>query len=130
MQIDLETREDLIHLLRTTEYKFVIFKFTATWCKPCAKIKSFVNDMVEEKINQLNATQKQNHFLFVEVDIDECFDIYSFLKKKKVINGVPSLFAYNTEISRKTDESYMYLPHGNVSGTNEGDIRRLFDMIQ
>ena len=81
-EIDLENREDLIKLLNSSEYKFIIIKFTATWCRPCKVIQPFLEKMVDEKIEKLNIQQKINHFLYIELDVDVCFDLYAFLKKK------------------------------------------------
>ena len=61
-EIDLENREDLIKLLNSSAYKFIIIKFTATWCRPCKVIQPFLEKMVDEKIEKLNAQQKKNHF--------------------------------------------------------------------
>jgi|TARA_B100001093_G_C26815563_1_gene1009553 thiol-disulfide isomerase/thioredoxin len=129
-EIDLENREDLIKLLNSSEYKFIIIKFTATWCRPCKVIQPFLEKMVDEKIEKLNAQQKINHFLYIELDVDVCFDLYAFLKKKKAINGIPCIYVYNVERSRQTDDAYKYLPHGSFSGTDQKQIQRLFDMVQ
>ena len=129
-EIDLANRLDLNELLNTCNYKFIVMKFTATWCRPCKVIQPFIEKMVDEKIEQLNAKQKRDYFLYIEVDVDVCFDLYSFLKKKKAINGIPCIYVYDVEKSRQTDDIYKYLPHGSFSGTDQKQIQRLFDMVQ
>lgn len=63
----------------------LIFKFTADWCGPCKKIKEYSY----KKSNDLPA-----HITLLEVDVDECFDLYAFLKHKKMVNGIPVFLAY------------------------------------
>ena len=64
----------------------LIFKFTADWCGPCKKIKEYSY----KKSNDLPA-----HITLLEVDVDECFDLYAFLKHKKMVNGIPEFLAYS-----------------------------------
>lgn len=129
-EIHLENREDLNILLKQTPYKYILLKFTASWCRPCKVIQPFLLNCVNEKIKDLDQLNKKNVFLYIEVDVDVCFDLYAFLKKKKAINGIPALFLYNTDISRNQEESYMYLPHAFVSGTSETEIKKVFELIQ
>ena len=28
------------------------------------------------------------------IDVDECFEVYAFLKTKKMVNGIPAILAY------------------------------------
>lgn len=128
--ICLETREDLIELLKTTKYDFVVLKFKANWCRPCKVIQPFVHELVDQKCKELDAKHKKDVFLYVDIDVDECCDLYAFLKKSKRINGIPAIFLYSKEITQKMDNDYIYIPHASVSGTKERDIQKLFDLIQ
>lgn len=65
----------------------IIFKFSAGWCGPCSRIKPLVESWVE----RLKGTPT---IQIVYVDIDESIELYSFLKTKKRIRGVPTLLAY------------------------------------
>lgn len=129
-EINLENREDLITLLNTSKYKYIILKFKAEWCKPCKVIKSFVNKCLTKKINELNEKGKKDIFLFIEVDIDECFDLYSYLKKMKRLNGVPSILFYDKGIYKNIEDEYKYIPQMSISGVQENRIRQLFDLIE
>ena len=129
-EICLETRDDLIQLIKSTKYQFVVLKFKAMWCRPCKVIQPFVHTLVNEKCKELNAKQKKDIFLYVDVDVDECVDLYAFLKKSKRINGIPAIFLYSKEITKNMDDDYIYIPHASVSGTKERDIQKLFDLIQ
>ena len=128
--IYLETREDLIKLLNQSNYDYIIIKFKATWCKPCKTIEPFVNQQVSNKFKELNEKQKTNVFLYIEADVDECVDLYSFLKKMKRINGVPSMILYDKSVYSQFEDEYKYIPQHCVTGSYENKIKQLFDMIQ
>tara|TARA_B100000900_G_scaffold383273_1_gene371064 strand:+ start:146 stop:541 length:396 start_codon:yes stop_codon:yes gene_type:complete len=128
--ITLENREDLTTLLNTSKYEYIILKFKAIWCKPCKVIKSYVDQCVNNKIKELNEKGKKNVFLFIEVDIDECFDLYSYLKKMKRLNGVPSILFYSKSVYENIEDEYKYIPQMSISGIQENRIKKLFDLIE
>jgi len=63
----------------------LIFKFGATWCGPCKTI--------EKALNSLFPQMPSNVQSFV-IDIDQSSELYSALKNKRVLNGVPAVIAY------------------------------------
>jgi len=128
--ICLDTRDDLIQLLKESKYEYIILKFTAKWCNPCKIIQPYVETLIEEKIKMLNQRQKTNVLLYVEVDVDICFDLYSFMKKHKRLNGIPSLLLYDRKSYSELDDSLKYIPQMTVSGTNKDSIKRLIDCVQ
>ena len=87
----------------------LIFKFTADWCGPCKKIKEYTYN----KSNEL-----PNHITMLEVDVDECFDLYAFLKHKKMVNGIPVFLAY----ARGINEG----PIASITGASLPDIETFF----
>jgi len=90
----------------------MIFKYTADWCKPCQMIKTEV-DAHFEKITGPNV------FCF-EVNIDECFDLFAFMKTKKMMKGIPTLMAY-----KKGNTSFV--PDDSISGADIGDVNSFFE---
>ena len=130
MEVCLETREDLIDLLKCSTYEYIVLKFKAEWCKPCKVIDPFIHKLVDDKINTLNLQKRKDVFLYVEIDIDICTDLYIFLKKMKRLNGVPSLLFYQKSIYEKVEDDYKYIPQQSISGANEGAIQKIFDRIQ
>jgi thiol-disulfide isomerase/thioredoxin len=62
-----------------------IIKFGATWCGPCRRI---------EKPLHVYIKQMPDNVQSVIVDIDNCPEIYSFMKSRRMVNGVPALLAY------------------------------------
>tara|TARA_B100001758_G_C18416996_1_gene621060 strand:- start:14244 stop:14624 length:381 start_codon:yes stop_codon:yes gene_type:complete len=112
------TREIIIELNRgqfkellNSNPGYVIIKFTASWCKPCMRIK----DQVEKWFTAL-----PKEFVCVELDVDENDDIYSFLRKYKIVSGIPAILAY-----KKGNVSVG--PDHSVLGSNISAINRMFE---
>jgi len=104
------TKLDLNHYLQSNPGLLVI-KLGAEWCAPCKKIdasvRAYMSALPQDTISLL-------------VDIDESFELYGFLKTKKVVNGIPVLLAYyqgNTH----------YVPDDVVIGADEKQIKLFFD---
>jgi thiol-disulfide isomerase/thioredoxin len=87
-----------------------VVKFGAEWCGPCKKIEALVDqyfDMMPVNIST------------IEVDIDQGFDIYGFLRSKKVVNGIPVMLAYYKQNTH-------YVPDDIVIGTDTNQIKQFF----
>ena len=104
-------RNIFFELLKINPGVFV-FKFGAEWCKPC--------QMIKKQINDISLVIPDNVMYIYNVDVDECFDVYAFLKQKKMISGIPTLLAY------KKGNTY-FVPDASISGTNENDINNFFN---
>jgi thioredoxin 1 len=63
----------------------IIVKFGAEWCGPCKKIEGLVKERM---------LQMPSNFDCYIIDIDECFELYAFLKSKRMVNGIPALLAW------------------------------------
>lgn len=88
----------------------IFVKFTATWCGPCKKIKPLVD--------QYFSSMPEN-ILCIEIDIDESIDVYAFMKKKKMVPGVPTILCYHFE---NTD----IYPDEMISGADENQVKMFF----
>jgi len=129
-EIILENRDDVVFFLKNSQYDYVILKFYADWCKPCKTIGPFVDSLIVGKTKYFEQTGAKNKFIFVTIDVDECFDLYAFLKKQKMIKGIPAIFLYSKDIYQKNDTKDIYIPQGSISGTNEDEIMKLFNYIK
>jgi thiol-disulfide isomerase/thioredoxin len=106
------SREVFLQLLKMNPGVFV-FKFGAEWCKPF--------QMIKKHIDNVSLVVPNNNTMYIySVDVDECFDLYAYLKQKKMVSGIPALLAY------KKGNSY-FVPDASVSGTNESDINIFFN---
>jgi len=93
----------------------LVVKMGATWCGPCNKIKGVANkkmiDLVKTWGNCVN---------IIEIDIDDCFEVYASLKTKRIVNGIPAIlcwFKENNEIR----------PNEFINDSNENSLSLLFD---
>ena len=113
MSLELESRDDYLKLLESNP-GYIIFKFSADWCHPCKTITPW--------INQLYNTIKSDEIILYEIDVDSNFDVFAFLKSKKMLTAIPTLFAY-----KKNNLSFA--PDFSISGTNSDEIKAFFDRI-
>jgi thioredoxin 1 len=105
------SKEDFAKQLQENQGLFII-KFGAEWCGPCKK----VDPLIYEYFAQIQSPNVQCAI----IDIDESFEIYAFLKSKKMVNGVPVILAY-----RKGNISYV--PDEIVVGADENQIHLFFE---
>ena len=80
----IESRNHFMNLLEKN-FGLVIIKFGATWCGPCKKIKHVVDAFF---------ASSPDNVMCCDIDVDESFDVYSYLKSKKMVNGIPAILCY------------------------------------
>ena len=115
-RIDFESRQQYIDLIKVLcKDNGVLVKFTADWCGPCKKIYDYCLRKFDYYSN--------NNVKCIEVDIDESFDIFAFLKQKKMIQGIPTLFYYG-----KGKDNY--IPDESVSGIDENELEYFFNQVK
>jgi thioredoxin 1 len=81
---NIESVNDFNNLLLNNQ-GLIIIKLTAKWCNPCKIIEPIVKTLFENMPNNVQC---------ITIDIDNSIDLYSFFKKKRVINGVPAILCY------------------------------------
>ena len=112
------SKDDLRNFLRDTEKEITIIRFTAKWCSPCKKLSLMLNDII-------NKYDKCDYDL-ITFDIDEEPNIYSFLKRYKMVNGIPALLFYKKS---DYDENSFFVPCQSISGLNLELITNTFEML-
>ena len=91
----------------------IVIKLGASWCGPCKSIEPALNYYVN---------QMPPNVQVCIIDIDECFELYSFLQSKRMVNGVPALLAYykpNTSV----------IPDASVIGADLKQINIFFNKV-
>jgi hypothetical protein len=63
-----------------------------------------------------------NNVQSIIVDVDECVDLYSFLKSKKMVNGIPVILVYYKG-------NLNYIPDDRVVGADSNQINILFNKV-
>ena len=104
-----QNRENFIRLLEKNP-GLVIIKMGASWCGPCKQIKPVVDAFF--------ASSPEN-VICCEVDVDESFDLYSYFKSKKMVNGVPVILCY-----KKGNTSY--IPDDSITGSDPVGLDSFF----
>lgn len=91
----------------------IIIKFGADWCGPCR--------LIDKQVHQWFDYCSQNKPLVQTylLDVDNNFDVYGFLKKNRVVNGVPVILVYKSE-------NNTFRPDDLVIGAKSEDIDALF----
>ena len=108
--------EDRTHFFKLLSKNpgLIIIKFGADWCTPCKKI--------EYAVNEFFLTSPHN-VLCADLDVDDSFDVYAFLKYKKMVNGVPAILCY-----KKGNETY--IPDDSVIGADLNELGAFFQRCQ
>jgi thiol-disulfide isomerase/thioredoxin len=102
-------RTDFFTLLNKNESIIIVF-FTGKNCAPCEKVKPYVT-MMEKKVS------------YSIYWVDNETDLYSAMKAKGQLKGVPSLLAYkkgNTSI----------IADLSISGSNLNEVETFFEQLE
>lgn len=107
---DIKTPKALTAFLEVNQ-GIIIIKMGAEWCAPCKRIEPLVNSWFKKMPNNVYCAI---------VDIDTCFELFGFLKKKRVVKGVPTLLAYYKDNTH-------YVPDDLTSGADEREVNDFFE---
>jgi thiol-disulfide isomerase/thioredoxin len=107
---EIQDRAHFAQLLRENPGALII-KFGAEWCGPCRMIEQDVLKLMNLMPDRVQCAI---------IDIDKCMDVYSFLKSKKMVNGIPVILVYYKG-------NLNYIPDDRVVGANIQEISILFN---
>jgi thioredoxin-like negative regulator of GroEL len=88
----------------------IVLKLGAEWCGPCKTIKSAVHGFFASSPPEV---------VCGDIDVDQSFDFYSFLKSKKMVNGIPALLCY-----KKGNGTY--IPDDIITGSDPQQLHQFF----
>jgi thiol-disulfide isomerase/thioredoxin len=114
---EIPTTQEFESILKKNPGIFIV-KFGAEWCKPCKK----VDPLVKLRINELMFNSPpliQPKIQCAIIDIDANLEVYSFLKKKKMVNGIPAILCwYQGNVN--------YIPDDVVLGSDANQVDLFF----
>ena len=105
----IEKRQDFLDLLKINQ-GLIIIDLKADWCGPCKTIQQIVDAFF--------ASSPEN-VICCSLNVDENIDIYSYLKKNRVVNGIPALLCY-------IQGNYSFSPSFSVTGSNPKGLDDFF----
>ena len=103
-------KEEFVELQKNNK-SILLFFFTASWCGPCKKIKPYVYEKL-----------KTCPYPCYCLDVDENMEIYSALRAKKQVQGVPTILAFKAE-------NVSFISDACVSGTKVEDLNYFFNSL-
>jgi thiol-disulfide isomerase/thioredoxin len=106
---EIVNREAFFHLLGNNP-GLIVIKLGAEWCGPCKQIKHVVHAFFATSPPEV---------VCADIDVDQSFDFYSFLKSKKMVNGIPVMLCYKKD--NKT-----YIPDDSVTGSEPIELHKFF----
>lgn len=89
----------------------VVIKFGADWCGPCKKITGLVDECFAIMPDSVQC---------VLIDVDQSFELYAFLKNKKMMQGIPAILCYDRG-------NLSYIPSDSVVGADPTQIKLFFE---
>jgi thiol-disulfide isomerase/thioredoxin len=93
----------------------LVIKLGATWCAPCKKIK----DIAQQKMDELK-TMFGERAKIIEIDIDDCFEVYATLKTKRIVNGIPAILCWH-------QDNVTLRPSDFINDSNPNEVALLFE---
>ena len=106
---EIADRTAFFHLLSHNP-GLIVLKLGASWCGPCK--------VIEKEVHAFFATSPVDGGCG-DIDGDESFDFYSFLKSKKMVDGIPVLLCY-----KKGNQTF--IPDDSITGANIPELRNFF----
>jgi thiol:disulfide interchange protein len=106
---EIANRQAFFHLLEHNT-GLIILKLSADWCPGCKAIEKTVHGFFASSPPEV---------ICGDIDVDQSFDFYSFLKSKKMVNGIPVLLCYKKGNST-------YIPDDVVTGSDPQGLHYFF----
>lgn len=109
---EFESRHQFLDFLKSNP-GFVVVKLGAEWCGPCKKIHNEVNDFF---------SRCPENVICCDIDVDDSFDLYAFLKSKKMVTGIPVIMVWK-------QGSIEYIPDYSYVGADKEGLANFVNMM-
>jgi thiol-disulfide isomerase/thioredoxin len=106
---NIEKLSDVVNCLQNNQGVFIM-KLGAEWCGPCKRIEGLVHTCM---------AQAPSNVQCAVVDVDDAIEVYSFLKKNRVVNGIPAILGYYKG-------NLNYIPDEVVIGADQNQVISFF----
>jgi thioredoxin-like negative regulator of GroEL len=106
---EIPSREAFLHILKNNP-GLIILKLGAAWCGPCKVVKPAVDGFFVSSPPEV---------ICGDIDVDKSYDFYSFLKSKKMVNGIPVILCY-----KKGNATY--IPDDSIVGSDPNKLHLFF----
>jgi thiol-disulfide isomerase/thioredoxin len=106
---EIANRESFFRLLEHNP-GLIVLKLGTQWCPPCRKIEKSVHGFFASSPPEV---------VCADIDVDQSFDFYSFLKSKKMVNGIPVLLCY-----KKGNNTF--IPDDIITGSDSEQLHHFF----
>jgi thiol-disulfide isomerase/thioredoxin len=106
---NIEKLSDVVNCLQNNPGVFIM-KLGAEWCGPCKRIEGLVHACM---------AQAPSNVQCAVVDVDDAIEVYSFLKKNRVVNGIPAILGYYKG-------NLNYIPDEVVIGADQNQVISFF----
>lgn len=106
----IDNRQALLDLLPRNP-GLIFIKFGAEWCAPCKLIENDLDEHIKQMSDDIQC---------IILDIDESFDVYAYMKSKKIVQSIPSIICYQKGNNR-------YVPDDVYCGSDKKELKLFFD---
>jgi thiol-disulfide isomerase/thioredoxin len=106
---EIASRDAFFNLLSNNP-GLIVLKLGASWCGPCKTIEAPVHGFFATSPPEV---------VCGDIDVDVSFDFYSFLKSKKMVNGIPVMLCY-----KKGNATF--IPDDVVTGSDLSQLHHFF----
>jgi len=106
--------EELTTLQNAFTNRIIVVKIGSEWCGPCKFIKPTWNEWIQKAAPNI---------IIADLDGDENIELIGNLRTKKMMKGIPVMFAYYGDIQR----DHWYIPDDSVIGGDLNQVNAFFE---
>lgn len=116
--VEITSREEFHDLLKQNP-GLIIIKMGAEWCGPCKRIKQQVYSFFSSAPSQVVCADIDIAKVYPMPDGKTTFDLYTYLKHKRLTNGVPVILCYK-------QGNTSFIPDDSITGGDPDALNAFF----